>query len=84
MKTIVRTKTNESLFLLSDETYLSLTDDKTIIGNPIETIVLDCNNTNTVVYTAVTAPDDWVGCKYLFDGTTWTINPSLGHFNASV
>jgi hypothetical protein len=75
MKTLVRSTTNESLFLLSDETYLFLENDKTIIGDPIQNIVLDCNNKNTIVYTNVTPPEDWIGCKYLYDGTTWTVNP---------
>ena len=75
MKTIVRTQTNESLYLFSDEQYLLCETDKIIIGDPVQYNISDCNNKNTFVYTDVTAPDDWVGCKYLFDGTTWVINP---------
>ena len=75
MKTIVRTETNESLYLFSDDEYLLCETDKITVGNPVQYKIADCNNTNTIVYTAVTAPDDWVGCKYLFDGTTWAVNP---------
>ena len=75
MKIIVKTETNESLYLFANETYIYADDNKTIIGNPLEYSILDCNNKNTIVYTNVTPPEDWVGCKYLFDGTTWVINP---------
>ena len=27
---------------------------------------------NSTLYENVTAPEDWAGCKYTFDGTTWT------------
>lgn len=75
MKTLVKLPTNESLYLIANETYIYADDNKTIIGNPLEYSILDCNNKNTIVYTNVTPPEDWVGCKYFYDGTTWTVNP---------
>lgn len=75
MKTIVKTETNESVYLFSDDKYFFCDTNQITVGNPIEYRIADCNNTNTIVYTDVTPPEDWVGCKYLFDGTTWTNNP---------
>ena len=75
MKTIIRDNTNVSLYLLDDATEVVMTDTETTVGNPVKFIVDDCFNGNATLYTDVTAPEDWVGCKYLFDGTTWTLNP---------
>jgi hypothetical protein len=38
--------------------------------------VADLNAGNAAVYEGVTAPADWVGNKYTFDGSVWTLNPS--------
>jgi len=37
-------------------------------------IIGDMNSSNATIHTGVTPPEDWRGGKYLFDGTTWTIN----------
>ena len=29
---------------------------------------------NSTIHTGVTPPEDWIGFKYSFDGTTWTAN----------
>lgn len=34
----------------------------------------DLNSTNAVLVENVTPPEDWRGCKYLYDGA-WTLNP---------
>lgn len=75
MKTIVRNGTNASLYLLSDETLIDVQSDRTLIGDPLELIVQDCNQSNVTVYEGVPAPDAWRGGKYLFDGQAWAINP---------
>jgi len=37
-------------------------------------VILDMNSSNSTIHTGVTPPEDWVGGKYFFDGTTWTVN----------
>ena len=37
-------------------------------------VILDLNSSNSAIHTGVTPPEDWVGLKYCFDGTTWTSN----------
>jgi len=74
MKTLVRD--GMSVFILEDDEYVAILDNKTIIGSPPKDNVADCNNTNTVLYTNVSPPQDWIGLKYFFDGTTWTANPN--------
>lgn len=73
MKTVV--KETVSVYLFDDSVYLSLSDDMMVVGDPVEFYVSDCNLSNSVVYEGVTAPSDWTGGKYLFDGADWTLNP---------
>lgn len=70
------TKDNLSLYIFDDATEITQTDTETIVGNPAEFIIGDCNINNTVLHTGVTPPADWTGHKYLFDGSDWTINPN--------
>ena len=37
-------------------------------------VILDLNSSTSTIHTGVTPPEDWVGWKYFFDGTTWTDN----------
>ena len=73
MKTL--TKNNFSIYVFDDNKSLTITSDKITVGEPIEFIIDDCNSNNTVLHNNVTPPDDWIGHKYTFDGTTWTLNP---------
>ena len=75
MKTIIRNGTNVSLYLFDDATEVVVTDTEITVGNPAQLIVDDCFNGNATLYTTPPAPEDWTGWKYLFDGTTWTLNP---------
>jgi hypothetical protein len=75
MKTIVRNGTNVSLYLFDNTTEVVMTSTETTVGNPVKFTIDDCFNDNATLYTSVTAPEGWTGWKYLFDGTTWTLNP---------
>jgi hypothetical protein len=74
MKTIIRNETNVSLYIFVDDV-VDIAADKTTVGNPVIEYILDCNTSNATVYENVTPPEDWKSWKYLFDGTTWTLNP---------
>lgn len=74
MKTL--TKANLSLYLFDDAETLLIEDDKITVGDPVKFIISDCNSENTVLHEGVTAPEDWKGCKYMFDGTNWTPSPN--------
>jgi len=76
MKTIVETSTGISKYLLADTVVLSVTAENIVVGQPVSFIVADLSSSNAVVHEGVTAPDDWTGGKYLFDGTDWTQNPN--------
>ena len=73
MKTL--TKDGRSLYLFDDNEALLIEADKITVGDPVKFIIADCNSQNTVLHEGVTAPEDWQGCKYLFNGTTWTPCP---------
>ena len=71
MKTIVETGTNLSKYVFDDATEL------TVNGDNIATtqfIIGDLNSANAVVHDGVTPPEDWVGNKYTFDGSSWTVS----------
>ena len=50
-------------------------DNSTIVGNPPEMIISDCDSSNSILYENVTLPDGYIGSKFLYDGTTWSANP---------
>ena len=73
MKTL--TQNNVSLYLFQDDEVLSITDSGITVGQPPKFIIADCNSGNTTLFTGVTAPQDWYGRKYLYDGAVWSPNP---------
>jgi hypothetical protein len=75
MKTILDSS-NVSKYIVDDAEPVSLETNRIVIGNPVSLYVADMNASNSSLIEGVTPPEDWVGCKYLFDGTTWTQNPS--------
>lgn len=74
-QTITRNDNNISLYIFPDDEVITVEADRIVIGDPEELIIADGNSSNTTVYAGVTAPDDWSGWKYTFDGTDWTLNP---------
>ena len=75
MKTIVENTTILSKYLLDDAKVVVLNEDNIVVGDPAEFIIGDLNASTVTVYEGVTAPADWIGNKYTFDGTDWTLNP---------
>lgn len=75
MKTIVENTTSLSKYLLDDTEVVVLNEDNIVVGNPPKFIISDLNASIATVYEGVNAPIDWVGNKYTFDGTDWTLNP---------
>jgi hypothetical protein len=80
MKTLCFTDTNVSAYLFDDATPVEVTSENTIVGQPVEFFIGDMKSTTATLYDNVTAPSDWVGHKYLFDGQAWTINPDYKPF----
>jgi hypothetical protein len=75
MKTLIKLDSGVSVYIFNDATFISQNSTGTIIGNPIEFSILDCNLNNSKISENITPPSDWVGGKYLFDGLAWTLNP---------
>jgi hypothetical protein len=73
MKTIVEKATGESKYLLAEDAKVSMFADSVLLP---DCIVADLNASTATLYENVTPPEDWFGCKYLFDGTDWTLNPN--------
>ena len=75
MKTICRPSDHEdkdiSLYLFPDEEVVTIRDDVTIIGeesNP-SLMILDCSNSNAVLYENVEKPEGYIGWKYRYNPT---------------
>jgi len=75
MKTLCFSESTVSGFLFSDDQVVDVTPENTIVGNPVEFIVGVMNSNNSTLWEGVQAPTDWAGCKYLFNGSTWSLNP---------
>ena len=71
MKTITFNGSNISAHIFADDDVITATEEKTTCSN---IIICDLNTSNSTIHTGVTPPEDWVGGKYLFDGTTWSAN----------
>lgn len=76
MKTIVENTTNLSKYLLDDAEVVVLNEDNIVVGDPAKFIIGDLNASTVTVYEGVTAPADWIGNKYTFDGSDWALNPN--------
>ena len=76
-KTITFNDSNNSAYLYSDSKKITVREDKIIIGkiSSPELIIGDMNSNNATLHENVTAPDDWFGNKYKFDGSDWSENP---------
>lgn len=85
MKTIIENSTNISKYLFEDDKAIDIQADKINVGDPanLDFIIGDLNSNNATLHENVTnSPADWAGCKYMFDGTTWTQNPDWVDPNA--
>ena len=72
MKTLV--KHGISIYVFADSEAVNITSQNIVIGNPETLIISDCTSSDTTLHTNVTPPTDWVGHKYLFNGTAWSAN----------
>jgi hypothetical protein len=80
MQTII--KDGVSVYLFSDERKVNLNVNKTVVkeadagdtkGKRQTFHIADCDQNNATLIKNVTAPEDWEGGKYFFDGITWTL-----------
>lgn len=76
MKTIVENESGLSKYLLEDDVAVTLNEDSITVGDPALFIIADLNANTATVYEGVTAPADWTGNKYTFDGSDWTLDPN--------
>ena len=77
MKVITETSTQLAKYALADDETILSTSQDIKIGNPVDMIIADLNSaTSTITENVTNVPDDWVGNKYTFDGTTWALNPN--------
>tara|TARA_R110000824_G_C15114004_1_gene667389 strand:- start:174 stop:473 length:300 start_codon:yes stop_codon:yes gene_type:complete len=78
-KTITFNASNISAYLYDNDVPIVVESNRLVVGNPAELHIGDMHSGNATVHENVTAPADWYGGKYLFDGTTWTEKPNWVH-----
>tara|TARA_Y100001951_G_C11045059_1_gene132465 strand:+ start:134 stop:391 length:258 start_codon:yes stop_codon:yes gene_type:complete len=71
-QTITFNDTNKSAYIFEDGDTLTSHADRIVCP---ALIIGDMNSSNATIHTGVTPPEDWNWGNYLFDGTTWTVNP---------
>ena len=69
MKTIIENGTNCSKYLFADDKQVNITATNVEVGDPanLDFIVGDLNSNNATLIENVTEPDDWYGCKYIYE-----------------
>jgi thiamine pyrophosphokinase len=72
MKTLIENSTKQSKYIWADDAVVTVNEAVTVTPN---FIVGDLNSTNATLVENVTPPEDWAGCKYLYDAGAWTLNP---------
>lgn len=72
MKTLIENATKQSKYIWADDAVVTLGDERTFTP---EFHIGDLNSTNATLVENVTPPEDWAGCKYLYDAGAWTLNP---------
>lgn len=73
MKTLIEIATKESKYIWADDVEVTIGADMT---SAPQLNIADMNSTNATLVENVTPPEDWQGCKYLYDAGAWTLNPN--------
>lgn len=71
MQTIITTEDNVSKYVFEDGVNINITED--CIETPVFKI-MDLNTSNAAVVDCSTIPADWYGCKYIYEGNSWSLN----------
>jgi len=69
MKTITFNSNNVSAYVFEDTEQVTVSTENITCPN---FIIGDLNSTNSTMHTEVTPPEDWMGGRYVYDGTDWT------------
>lgn len=73
MKTLIHNATKQSKYIWADDVVVT-PNESTVVTTDL--IICDLNSTNATLVENVTPPEDWYGCKYLYDDGAWTLNPN--------
>ncbi len=73
-KAIVFNDNNLCPYLLDDSVTITVTAEMIEIrnNNGDDFNIGDMNSSNATVHEGATAPSNWIGNRYTYDGTTWT------------
>jgi len=74
MKTIIMNKDSTSSDIFPDDKILNITNQRTIVGLPVEHILENVSSLNSIIVSNVTPPDDWDALKYKYVEGEWISN----------
>ena len=69
MKTITFNSNSVSAYVFENTEQVTLNTENITCS---DFIIGDLNSTNATMHTDVTPPEDWMGGRYVYDGTDWT------------
>lgn len=72
MKTLIEDKSKQSKFIWADDVEVVLGDEMTFTP---DLHIWGLHSGNATLVENITPPEDWYGCKYLYDAGAWTLNP---------
>ena len=79
MKALATIENKIVKFILIDEAHITIDEIRTVIGDPYNEDIWDCNSSNIeVIEYIIDPPEDWIGNKYCYDESTdekWILNP---------
>ena len=73
-KTLTFNDSGRSPYIFDDAKNVTMGTDKLTVGDDADPdfYIGDMNSGNATLHTGVTAPGDWQGNRYTFDGSDWT------------
>tara|TARA_B100001094_G_C17637401_1_gene533375 strand:+ start:175 stop:462 length:288 start_codon:yes stop_codon:yes gene_type:complete len=77
-KVLVRDDDGMAAYVWPSSYNVELLADKVVVkeDNQVLYNISDLNATNSTFHSNVSdIPEDWAGGKYMFDGSSWTVNP---------
>ena len=75
MKIIAKKESKIVLYVFADSQSIDVQENQTVVGDPVEFYIADCNTSDTDLIEGVTPPADWIAEKYLYANSSWTLNP---------
>lgn len=78
MKALAMKDSGAVVAVFNDDRQVFLLQDSVQVGDPVEYYIGFCNSENSKLYENVTPPAGLQTYEYVFDGSSWSLNPAVG------